>query len=227
MHTRYPSSWYSWMNLMTDVLEKVKSETLSFLVLTIETTSPKPLGAYINSLGKNDSQFAILDLSYIKTLESPAWFRNIRSLLKQQNISLLGIRSPQLNLEICKSLKIPVIDESSILPPLTQSTSDQYIESPVRTGQQRFAQNGNLVVHGHVSSGAELAAKNNIYIYGSANGKFIAGANGEKNARIYLLSGYPELLSIAGITLHADALSPITKPCYFWINNGQLTQSTL
>lgn len=212
---------------MTDVLSETKTESLVFLVLSIETTSPKILERYIAELGKDTLQYAVLDLSFIKSLESPAWFRNIRALLRQQNISLIGVRSPQLNLEICKSLKIPIIEPSSQTKPLIQASSDLYIEKPVRTGQQFFSQNGNLIVHGHVSSGAELASKDNIYVYGSANGKFIAGVGGNKQARIYLVSGFPELLSIAGITLHAEDLSMITKPCYFMISDGQLEQREL
>jgi|GEM_PF-5585448 septum site-determining protein MinC len=212
---------------MAELLFETKTETLSFIVLVIRNTSFAKLEEYFSTLGKKNHQYAVLDLSFIKTLESPAWFRNIRSGLKQYNISLVGVRAPQLNLEICKSLKIPVINKHQTKQPLIQTSSDEYISRPIRTGQQLFAQSGNLIVHGNVSSGAELAAIGDIYVFGSANGKFIAGAQGNSKARIYLLSGYPELLSINGITLHANSLSPITASCYFSINNGQLTQSNI
>lgn len=212
---------------MPDVLSQLKTENLSFIVLSINDTNLKRLSEYFNNLGKPTLQYAVLDLSSIKTLESPAWFRDIRSALKQQNISLIGVRSPQLNLEVCKALKIPVINHDQKEAPLVQTHTNLYIDKPIRTGQQVFSKNGSLIVSGHVSSGAELAAKDDIHIYGSANGKFLAGINGNTQSRIYLSSGYPELISIAGITQHAENLSPITKACYFWISDGQLKQSNL
>lgn len=215
---------------MSEVLSKTATESLDFLILTIDNTSLKYLTNYFSQLGTLDTQYAVLDLTAIKSLESPAWFRNIRAELKQQNISLIGVRAPQLNLEICKSLKLPLIEKRSQAPkPLKtqQSTENLYIEKPIRTGQQIYAQNGSITATTSISPGAELVAKNDIHIYGTANGKLIAGADGNQSAKIYLNSGYPELISIAGITLLADSISPIKKSCYFSINNGQLKQTNL
>ncbi|UTC24968.1 septum site-determining protein MinC [Candidatus Comchoanobacter bicostacola] len=192
----------------------------------------------IEALSKlpNRSQMiaATLDLINIKTLESPAWLRQIRATLRQNNLDLIGVFNPQLNLEICKSLKIPVLSETTPHSPtsLAQRISSDHSKStiitkPVRSGQQVYAKNGDLIVQGSLSNGGEAAAKNSIYIYGKANGKIIAGANGNTHARIYITQGYPELVSVAGITWLAEDISTAHGPNVFYLNDGQLIQEKL
>ena len=74
-----------------------------------------------------------------------------------------------------------------------------FISSPVRSGQQVYAENGDLIVTGMVSKGAELIADGNIHIYGPMRGRALAGANGNLNARIFIHSMQAELVSVAGI----------------------------
>ncbi len=74
-----------------------------------------------------------------------------------------------------------------------------FISSPVRSGQQVYAENGDLIVTGVVSKGAELIADGNIHIYGPMRGRALAGANGNLNARIFIHSMQAELVSVAGI----------------------------
>lgn len=72
------------------------------------------------------------------------------------------------------------------------------IESRVRSGQQMVAEQGDLIVLNSVSSGAEVVAKKNIHIYGTLSGRAFAGANGDKNARIFCKNLDADLVSIAG-----------------------------
>lgn len=212
---------------MSVALCQKTTEGLSFTVLTISNTNQKELSKVFSQMSASQLQYVVLDLTDINTLESPAWFRNIRSSLRQNNMILIGVREPQLNLEVCKALKIPVITSTPLATPLTQTAQNLYIDRTVRSGQQLYAQNGSLIISSHVNSGTELAAKNDIHIYGSANGKLLAGVNGNKSARIYIQGGYPEMVSIAGTILHAEQLSPTTAPAYFYISNGQLKQSAI
>lgn len=73
------------------------------------------------------------------------------------------------------------------------------ISTPVRTGQQVYAENGDLIVTGIVSQGAELIADGNIHIYAPMRGRALAGAKGDTNARIFIHSMQAELVSVAGI----------------------------
>lgn len=72
------------------------------------------------------------------------------------------------------------------------------ITRPVRGGQQIYAAGGDLVVLSAVSSGAELIADGNIHAYGPMRGRILAGANGNREARIFFQQLTAELISIAG-----------------------------
>lgn len=73
------------------------------------------------------------------------------------------------------------------------------VSTPVRTGQQVYAEQADLIVLGVVSPGAEVIADGNIHIYAPLRGRAIAGASGDSKARIFVQSMQAELVSIAGI----------------------------
>lgn len=84
-----------------------------------------------------------------------------------------------------------------------RETRQQYhaaklITEPVRSGQQIYAANTDLIVTASVSHGAELLADGNIHVYGTLRGRALAGVNGDKSARIFCQSLEAELVSIAG-----------------------------
>ncbi|MBJ9975604.1 septum site-determining protein MinC [Pseudomonas sp. S75] len=72
------------------------------------------------------------------------------------------------------------------------------ITSPVRGGQQVYAQGGDLVVTASVSPGAELLADGNIHVYGAMRGRALAGIKGNTRARIFCQQMTAEMVSIAG-----------------------------
>ncbi|MGF1724135.1 septum site-determining protein MinC [Photobacterium nomapromontoriensis] len=72
------------------------------------------------------------------------------------------------------------------------------IRNPVRSGQQIYAKNCDLIIMNHVSAGAEIIADGCIHIYGTLRGRAIAGASGQIEAKIFCQNLQPELLSIAG-----------------------------
>lgn len=81
-------------------------------------------------------------------------------------------------------------------PPSAQA---RLIDKPVRSGQRVYAQGGDLVVLAMVSAGAELIADGNIHVYAPLRGRALAGASGNKAARIFTTSMEAELVSVAGI----------------------------
>lgn len=72
------------------------------------------------------------------------------------------------------------------------------ITTPVRGGQQIYAQGGDLVVVSSVSPGAELLADGNIHVYGAMRGRALAGIKGNTRARIFCQQLTAEMVSIAG-----------------------------
>ncbi|WP_407296742.1 septum site-determining protein MinC [Stutzerimonas zhaodongensis] len=72
------------------------------------------------------------------------------------------------------------------------------VTTPIRGGQQVYAQGGDLIVLAAVSPGAELLADGNIHVYGPLRGRALAGIKGDTNARIFCQQLAAEMVSIAG-----------------------------
>jgi septum site-determining protein MinC len=72
------------------------------------------------------------------------------------------------------------------------------ITQPVRSGQQIYAKDCDLIVMSQVSEGAEVLADGNIHVYGGLRGRALAGVLGDESARIFCHSLEAELLSVAG-----------------------------
>lgn len=73
------------------------------------------------------------------------------------------------------------------------------IERTIRSGQQIYARGTDLIVLGGVSHGAEVIADGSIHCYGPLRGRALAGAAGNKAARIFATNFGPELIAIAGV----------------------------
>ncbi|WP_434778430.1 septum site-determining protein MinC [Neisseria sp. Ec49-e6-T10] len=73
------------------------------------------------------------------------------------------------------------------------------VDKPVRTGQQIYAKNADLIVLEMVSAGAEILADGNIHVYAPLRGRALAGVKGDKKARIFVQCMQAELVSVAGV----------------------------
>jgi septum site-determining protein MinC len=82
----------------------------------------------------------------------------------------------------------------------------QHHAGSVRSGQQVYARDRDLIVTGAIANGAEVIADGNIHVYGPLRGRAIAGAAGDTNARIFCQSLDAELLSIAGYYCVSEAI---------------------
>ncbi|MFI8416907.1 septum site-determining protein MinC [Serratia sp. NPDC078593] len=80
----------------------------------------------------------------------------------------------------------------------TTPAKTRIINAPVRSGQQIYARNCDLIVTSSVSAGAELIADGNIHVYGSMRGRALAGASGDTQCQIFCTHLGAELVSIAG-----------------------------
>ncbi|MFC5525061.1 septum site-determining protein MinC [Rhodanobacter ginsengisoli] len=74
----------------------------------------------------------------------------------------------------------------------------QHHVGSVRSGQQIYARDRDLIVTGAVANGAEVIADGNIHIYGGLRGRAMAGAQGDAKARIFVSDFRAELVAIAG-----------------------------
>ena len=74
----------------------------------------------------------------------------------------------------------------------------QIINQPVRSGQQVYAPEGDLIILAPVQAGAEVLAAGNVHVYGPLRGRALAGIHGADHARVFCQSLEAELVSIAG-----------------------------
>jgi septum site-determining protein MinC len=80
------------------------------------------------------------------------------------------------------------------------------ISRPVRSGQQVYAEGGDLIVLSSVSPGAELLADGNIHVYGPLRGRALAGIQGNREARIFCQQLDADLVAIAGCYMTSDVI---------------------
>lgn len=92
------------------------------------------------------------------------------------------------------------------------------IHTPIRSGQQVYAKDGDLVILSHVSPGAEVIADGSIHIHGTLRGRAIAGASGQREAKIICNDLQAELVSIAGNYWLSDQIDS-----QFWQNKVMLS----
>jgi septum site-determining protein MinC len=72
------------------------------------------------------------------------------------------------------------------------------VSQPVRSGQQVYAPEGDLIILASVQAGAEVLAAGNVHVYGPLRGRALAGIHGAEHARVFCQSLEAELVSIAG-----------------------------
>ncbi|MDQ3159491.1 MAG: septum site-determining protein MinC [Pseudomonadota bacterium] len=115
-------------------------------------------------------------------------------------------------------------------PPVSAKSGPGLMHAtPVRSGQQVYADNRDLTVVNTVGAGAEVIADGSIHIYGALRGRALAGAQGEESARIFCREFHAELVAVAG---HYKVLEDVPpelrgKPVQVWLEQGQLKLAAL
>ncbi|MCL2162020.1 MAG: septum site-determining protein MinC [Betaproteobacteria bacterium] len=178
----------------------------------------KMLGGRPDTFGQEP---VILDFSEIDVLDRIDW-NGLLSLLRRYRLQPIGIRglAEETHLAGARRIGLAVLDDVSATvekrpqspetpaasretpEPATDSgptASTLYIDRFVRSGQQIYAQGGDLVLLGGVSPGSEVIADGNIHCFGPLAGRALAGARGDANARIIATCFGPELVAVAGI----------------------------
>ena len=114
-------------------------------------------------------------------------------------------------------------------PAAYSAATSLLVTEPVRSGQQVFAERGDLVVLASVSPGAELIARGNIHVYGTLRGRALAGVHGDSAARIFCETLDAELIAIAGLYKLSDAIDPSLRRrrVQAFLNDGTLCVESL
>ena len=159
----------------------------------------------------------IIDLGYLKIENTPNNIRTLTDicvLLRNNKMIPIGLQQnthddkalasalelSQINTKPTIDLIQPTNNDPKSDESKTQNkTNNKLINHPVRSGQQLYAKQGDLILVGTSSAGSELIADHNIHIYGALRGKAIAGVQGNKQAQIFCQKLQAELISIAGV----------------------------
>jgi len=141
-------------------------------------------------------------------------FRGIKEVVEAMDFILVGVtgcRDKQQK-QAAKSAGLAVMSAAATPPPAVQAsdpepavietpapaTATRFHDGPVRSGQQIYAKDADLVITGVVSNGAEVIADGSIHIYGPLRGRALAGAKGDTSSRIYCSDLQAELVAVAG-----------------------------
>ena len=166
-------------------------------------------------LAKNASFFEnapfVVDVEHLSERGWDVDFSLLCELMRSKNIVPVGVRGA--NQEQQASAinagmavltggalqSLTVCEPAPLLPPtISYQFATKVIDQPVRSGQQIYARDADLVILGSVSGGAEVIADGSIHIYGALRGRALAGASGSENTRIFAQILEPELVSVAG-----------------------------
>ena len=114
-------------------------------------------------------------------------------------------------------------------PPPAAAKPGMLQKTPVRSGQQLYAESRDLTVLSAVGAGAEVIADGSIHIYGNLRGRALAGAQGNADARIFCREFNAELVAIAG---HYQVMDDVPKelrgkPVQIWLEQDQLKFAAL
>jgi septum site-determining protein MinC len=98
---------------------------------------------------------------------------------------------------------VPLSSPTSPQPQSLHSSRPSIIRTDIKSHEQIYVKNTDLVILGDVNSGAEVISDKNIYIYGGGYGKIFAGLT-NKNARIFVNFFATKLVCIGGVYREFD-----------------------
>ena len=206
----------------------LKSLSFSLLVVPLENAGLAELSEELHKKREMAPDFfksAPIVIQILADDHSSFDFKQIQQIVRDENFILAGISGElsvdqkeslhSLNIAVLKSSRHAAKKEITVEKQLQTESFDEVIfEAPiaehidpkaqlytgrVRSGQQVYAKENDLIITGDVNAGAEVIADGNIYIFGVLRGKALAGAMGDQKASVYCRSFSPELLSIAGV----------------------------
>jgi len=98
------------------------------------------------------------------------------------------------------------------------------VNKPIRSGQQVYARDTDLIIMGPVGPGAEVIADHNVHIYGALRGRALCGVSGNASTRIFCQSLEAELVSVAGNYRMLETIPEELrgKPAQIWLDNDRL-----
>lgn len=202
-----------------DPVFQLKGSMLAITVLELAHNDPERLDRQLADKVAQAPNFfqntpLVLALDKLPPSEGELDLKRLMDICHQHGLRTLAIRANrEEDIATADALNLPVLPPSGARERLVEPVEarkkpekpaepvckpTRVITSPVRGGQQIYAQGGDLVVLSAVSAGAELLADGNIHVYGPLRGRALAGVKGDTKARIFCQQMGAEMLSVAG-----------------------------
>jgi len=204
----------------------LKGSILSLTVLKIYSADINETKSAIDDKIKQAPDFfvgipVVLELE-VETLD-PTFLALLVEYLNQKQMLPIGIRTKDAAIkEQASYAGLAVFSEDANLKKRAKSNEPKtkvkaeaaeglktamVIQGSVRSGQQVYAKDRDLIVMGSVNPGAEVMADGNVHVYGTIRGKVFAGSQGETTAQIFAQKLDPELVCIAGLYQLAEDIA--------------------
>jgi septum site-determining protein MinC len=243
---------------MADASIEFKGSSFTLSVLHLKTISLANIRADLtNKVAQAPDFFYLVPVVVsIEHLAGSIDYQAIKSLVEEFNFIFVGFTGAiekeqrqvirQLGFSFVNTAKASAADKSTIVKDTAAKKSsasqagsttpattchlytDKVHRGQIRSGQQLYAKEQNLVIIGSVSAGAEVIADGNIHIYGSLRGRAIAGAKGHHKAQIYCQNLEAELVSINGNYWLSESMEAHWgSPVYIHLTDSELTSSKL
>lgn len=203
----------------------IRARGRSFLALILSPEAP--LKTWLAGLDQHMKRSAgffnrqpiILDLSLVDAETEE--LANLQDELRQRHIHLIGIEGADRSWPAFEKwdwpaelnggrpsgpVALPEEDTSEQKPEPPQTKEPLIIDRAVRSGQSIQNPDGDIIIIGAVSSGAEIIAGGSIHVYGPLRGRAIAGVDGRPNSRIFTTKLEAELLAIDGFYMVAEEM---------------------
>lgn len=148
----------------------------------------------------------VIDLEGLAESKEGFDFKGLYELLRGHGMIPVGIRNGSSKHQAAARLAgLPALPESRSTGATKKPeraepapSRNRIVNHPVRSGQEIYAPDGDLIVLGAVSAGADVVADGNIHVYGALRGRALAGVKGDVETWIFCQSLEAELISIAG-----------------------------
>jgi len=207
--------------LATAVLE-LRSAALTLIAVVLKTTDLDVLAIELEHRasvmpGLFDDEPVAIDLSCVRDAELPVNFVDLLALFRRHRMVPVAARGGNIE-QMAAAFAVGLVEapegarpvrELSLVPPAPAperivevqlpALPPMIVDRPLRSGQQVYARDRDLIVLSLVSYGAEVIADGHIHVYAPLRGRALAGAKGNIEARIFTTAMEAQLLAIAGI----------------------------
>lgn len=204
-------------------LLELRSAALTLIAVVLKTTDLDALAGELEQRasvmpGLFDDEPVAIDLSRVRDEDAPIDFAALLALLRRHRMVPLAVRGGSETQVIDAMAAGLVVAPEGVRVPREAAITERIVEvqippppplvveRPLRSGQQVYAQGRDLIVLALVSHGAEVIADGHVHVYAPLRGRAIAGAKGNREARIFTTALQAQLLAIAGVYRTTDDL---------------------